>query len=103
MAEKRNPYCTARCDEHACRLEWLHARDHGHPGDGTDHECHCGETWINDQYQDATKPQFSGLVSPGWWFGGGIYSNLELGPVFQVWFWRRGIHFPLRWRPWRKS
>ncbi len=31
-------YCTARHQMHACLFTW---QIPGHPGDGTDHECHC--------------------------------------------------------------
>lgn len=93
-------YCTARSEFHACEHEWNYE---AHPGDGTDHTCHCGETWVDHRFQRSQKPQLAHVVQSGSWsFSVGLGSCIELGPVFSLWFGHRGLHLPLRWRSWRR-
>jgi hypothetical protein len=93
-------YCTSRQDVHACAIPWDYA---AHPGDGTDHECDCGFGWIDRRYQKSQKPQLAYLIGEdSWSFSISLDREREVGPVFRLWFGRRGIHLPLRWRPWGK-
>lgn len=101
-------YCIARMEEHACRYEIdspIEQRlydGNSHPGDSTDHECHCGHTWKNVHFQDGTRPQLTHMMRGGdWELGAKIWGTLPDGPVLQIWFGKRGIHIPFRWRPWR--
>ena len=101
-------YCVARMNEHACRYEIADPIEKRlydgteHPGDKTDHECHCGHTWENFHFQDGTRPQIIHMTREGdWQFGIDLWSTLSDGPIFQLYFGKRGIHLPLRWRPWR--
>lgn len=91
-------YCTARDEYHACRHPWDYA---AHPGDGTDHDCHCDHSWIDRRYTSAHRPCIAYVVSSGWKFSISLDSEPEVGPVFAIWFGHRGIHLPLRWRPWK--
>lgn len=90
-------YCTAREEYHACKHPWDYD---AHPGDGTDHECHCGKVWVDRRYTYAGRPQIAHAVSPGWAFRIVLGSDPELGPVFSLWIWNRGLHLPLRWFLW---
>jgi hypothetical protein len=94
-------YCTARQDVHSCHYEW----DYGaHPGDATDHECHCEYGWVDQRYQKSQRPQLAYIVEEGAWnFSVALYNAIEIGPALNIWFGRRGIHLPFRWRPWKRS
>jgi len=90
-------YCTARQGVHICSHEWDYD---AHPGDGTDHECHCERTWIDRIYKKSQRPCIASVVGETTWnFSLSLHNSLELGPVFNLWFGRRGIYIPLRWRP----
>lgn len=94
-------YCTAREGTHACLFRWDYD---AHPGDGTDHACHCEYTWVDRRYKKSQRPCITHAIGDTvWYFGINLYRSLELGPVFSLWFGRRGFHVPLRWRPWSRA
>ena len=102
-------YCVARIDEHACcrQIEDPIGKSlydgAKHPGDHSDHECHCGFAWQNTRYQDGTRPQYTHLMREGdWEFSIRLWSTLLDGAVFQLWGWKRGLHVPFRWLLWWK-
>ena len=98
-------YCIARIDAHACcqTIDDPIAKrlydTSSHPGDRSDHTCHCGFTWDNMNFADGTRPQITRMTREGdWQFGVSLWSTLSDGPVFQLFFGKRGLHLPLRRR-----